>query len=112
MTERQKREAALKASDSPALDRGRASRTSTPGVDVEGQVGVGDIEAAIARFGVAQKFRKITFHPIETVADLPAALRAEVQQQCGERGQTKALMKERDGVAHIYLTASAHDKWE
>jgi hypothetical protein len=50
-------------------------------VDVEGQVRVGDIESAIARFRVAQKFRKITFHPVETVAGSPAGLRAEIQQQ-------------------------------
>jgi hypothetical protein len=93
-----------------AVARRRASRASDPGVDVEGQVSVGDIEAAIARFGVAQKFRKITFHPVETVADLPAALRADIQQQNGENGQTKGLMNEWDSVAHVHLIASAHEK--
>ncbi|MFH1814349.1 MAG: Rha family transcriptional regulator [Pseudomonadota bacterium] len=107
----QKREAMKKAGALPIERRG-APGPSAPGVDVQGQVSVGDIKAAIARFRVTQEFRKITFHPVETVADLPAALRAEVQRQYGEGGQTKGLMKERDGVAHVYLIASAREKWE
>jgi hypothetical protein len=107
MAEWRKREAMQKGRDSLALDCRGAPRASAPGVDVERQVSVGDIEAAIARFGVAQKFRKIMLHPVQTVADLPAALRAEVQQQCGEGGETKGFMKQWEGVAHVYLIASA-----
>lgn len=103
--------AAIKAATDlpPVVERRGAPRASAPGVDVQGQVSVADIDAAIERFRVAQEFRQIAFHPVETVGDLPPALRAEVEKQYGEGSQPKGLMKERDGIAHVYLIAAAHD---
>lgn len=105
-----KRAALNKAADlPPVVERRGAPRASAPGVDVQGKVSVADIDAAIERFRVAQEFRQIAFHPVETVSDLPPALRAEVEKQYGEGSQPKGLMKERDGIAHVYLIAAAHE---
>lgn len=93
----------------PVVPRVKVPSSPRPRVDVEGQIDVATSGAVFAKFRVAQELRDVEHQVVESFADLPTAPQEEIDREYGKGDEPQGLMKERNGVAHVYVFAPRHE---